>query len=125
MVKPEAQHGTDLSDPWKAKGLPKNGDMTPWTPIVSKTAGQFLSFRGTIMRKAQISIKLELFGDQATNGHSEEIIVYADSNNVYETINAALFELLGTLQQQGHRLPSFGVREHSGGHREPMEEKKE
>lgn len=75
------------------------------------------------MRKAQISIRMELFGDQAANGHSEIINVYADSNNCYETINAALFELLGTLQQQGHRLPSFGVCEHSGGHREPMEVK--
>ena len=77
------------------------------------------------MRKAQISMHMELFGGQAANGHSEVITVYADSNNVYETINAGLFELLGALQQHGRRLPSFGVREHSGGHREPMEVKEE
>lgn len=50
------------------------------------------------MRKAQISIKLELFGDQTANGHSEEIIVYADANNVYETINAGFYELLTATQ---------------------------
>ena len=77
------------------------------------------------MRKAQISIKLELFGDQATNGHSEEIIVYADSNNLYETINAGFYELLTATQFHGHKLPSFGVREHSKSHREPKEEHNE
>ena len=73
------------------------------------------------MRKAQITICMEIFGDQAANGRSEEINVYADSDNVYETINAALYELLGTLQQHGRRLPSYGDRVHNGKNREPME----
>ena len=49
------------------------------------------------MRKAQISITMELFGDQASNGHVEKITVYADSNNPYETLCAGVQELLSAL----------------------------
>lgn len=73
------------------------------------------------MRRAQISIKLELFGDQAANGHAEKITVYADSNNIYETINAGFYELLTATQLHGRKLPSFGYREHSASQREPLE----
>lgn len=93
--------------------------MKCWSTMTAETE------RDQLMRKAQISIRMELFGDQAANGHSEVITVYADSNNCYETINAGLFELLSALQQQGHKLPSFGVREHSKSHREPKEEHNE
>ena len=75
------------------------------------------------MRKAQISIKMELVGDQAANGHIEEIRVYADANSIFEAICSGFYELLGALQKQGHDLPSFGRREHSTHLREPREVK--
>lgn len=65
------------------------------------------------MRSAQITMKLELFGEQAWDGHHETITVYADANTPHEALNAATFELLDALQQQGHKLPDFGRREHS------------
>ena len=52
--------------------------MKCWSTMTAETE------RDQLMRKAQISIRMEIFGDQAANGHSEEIIVYADANNVYE-----------------------------------------
>ena len=33
------------------------------------------------MRKVQISIKMELFDDQAADGRHEKITVYADAND--------------------------------------------
>lgn len=65
------------------------------------------------MRLAQITIKLELFGDQAWDGHHEEIGVYSDADTPHEALSAALYQLLGALQQQGHKLPGFGVRQHT------------
>lgn len=65
------------------------------------------------MRKCQITIKMELFGNQAWDGNHETIGVYADANTPHEALSAALYELLGALQQQGHKLPGFGVRQHT------------
>ena len=64
------------------------------------------------MRKAQITVKLDLFGDLAWDGHHEEIGVYADAQTPHEALAAALYELLGALRIQGHPLPGFGCREH-------------
>lgn len=65
------------------------------------------------MRKCQITIKLDMFGDQAWDGHHETIGLYADADTSHEALSAALYELLGALQVQGHKLPSFGVRQHT------------
>ena len=73
------------------------------------------------MRKAQISIVMELFGDQAANGHAEKVTVYADASTPYEAISAGFHELMLALQEGKRRLPSFGVREHSRRDIEPQE----
>ena len=65
------------------------------------------------MRKCQITLKLEMFGDQALDRHRETIELYADANTPHEALSAALYELLGALQAQGHKLPGFGVRQHT------------
>ena len=67
------------------------------------------------MRKVQISIKMELFDDQAADGRHKKITVYADANDVYEAICATLYELIHSLQQQGRKLPACGVRQHHVG----------
>lgn len=64
------------------------------------------------MRKCQIAIKLDMFGDQAWDGYHETIGLYADANTPYEAMSAALCELLDALRQQGHQVPEFGVRQH-------------
>lgn len=65
------------------------------------------------MRKCQITFKLEMFGDQAWDGYHETIGLYADADTPHEALPAALYELLGALQAQGHKLPGFGVRQHT------------
>ena len=64
------------------------------------------------MRKVQISIKMELFGDQASDGKYEKINVYADANNVWEAIIAGFHEVVDTLKAHGRELPIFGRKEH-------------
>lgn len=64
------------------------------------------------MRKVQISIKMELFDDQASDGKYEKINVYADSNNVWETIVAGFHEVVEALKAHGRALPIFGAKEH-------------
>jgi hypothetical protein len=64
------------------------------------------------MRKVQISIKMELFDDQASDSKHEQISVYDDSNNVWETIVAGFHELIEALKAHGRKLPSFGANEH-------------
>ena len=64
------------------------------------------------MRKVQISIKMELFGDQAADGKSEQINVYADANNVWEAIVAGFHETVEALKAHGHKLPILGRKEH-------------
>lgn len=36
----------------------------------------------------------------------------SDANTLHEALSAALYELLGALQEQGHKLSGFGCREH-------------
>ena len=64
------------------------------------------------MRKVQISIKMELFDDQATDGKYEKINVYADANNVWEAIAAGFHEVVEALKSHGRKLPVFGAKEH-------------
>lgn len=67
------------------------------------------------MRKVQVSINIEIFGDAATKQRDgyEPISVYADSNNVYEALCAAFDEALAILKENGRDLPSFGCKEHT------------
>jgi hypothetical protein len=55
---------------------------------------------------------MELFGDQSADGKSEQINVYADSNNIWEAIVAGFHETVEVLKAHGHRLPIFGRKEH-------------
>lgn len=64
------------------------------------------------MRNAQITIKMELLGKQAWDDNHETIGVYADADTPHEALSAALYQLLGAFQQQGHKLPGFGCRNH-------------
>lgn len=64
------------------------------------------------MRKVQINIKMTMVDDQAADGKFEEISVYADSNNLWETIVAGFHETIEALRTHGHRLPVFGAKEH-------------
>ena len=62
------------------------------------------------MRKNQVSIKIERFGDQVPeqlNGDSLEISVYADANNIYEALAAAYSKVLEEIKKH-EKLPSFG-----------------
>lgn len=63
------------------------------------------------MRKVQISIKMELFDDQAADGKYEKVNVYADANNVWEAIAAGFHEIVEALRAHGRKLPAFGRKE--------------
>lgn len=65
------------------------------------------------MRKNQVSVKIERFGDQVPehlNGDSLEIEVYADANNIYEALAAAYGKVLEEITKY-ESLPSFGCAE--------------
>ena len=66
------------------------------------------------MRKAQVVIKVDLFGDASNERFEgwEPVCVYADANNIYEALASSYYEVLVALQENGHKLPSFGRREH-------------
>lgn len=66
------------------------------------------------MRSNQVSISLERFLDKEQMGMKDlHINVYADSNNVYEALASAYFEVLSQIQDEGNvNLPTFGRREH-------------
>lgn len=62
------------------------------------------------MRKNQISIKVQRFGDQVPENYPkemQEIRVYADSNNLYEALTAAFCKVLTEVQKY-EAVPSFG-----------------
>lgn len=58
------------------------------------------------MRKYQLTIKLDCFHEP---GKTETIRVYADANNVWETICAGFHQLIDIIKSNGFRLPSFGA----------------
>lgn len=60
------------------------------------------------MRRNQISIHVERFGDQAPEGAKKQSIsVYADANNVFEALAAAYYRLMEEIQMD-QAVPSFG-----------------
>ena len=55
-----------------------------------------LIMEGTAVRKNQVSINLERFGDEVPMGYPKDkqvLYVYADSNNVYEALSKAYAEI--------------------------------
>ena len=65
------------------------------------------------MRRNQVSISIERFGDEAPDSSKQITIqVYADANNIYEALAAAYYEALDAIQED-QPLPSFGDRSHS------------
>lgn len=46
------------------------------------------------MRKNQVTIVIDRFGDEASNEQHEQIAIYADNNNVYEALSGAYFMAL-------------------------------
>lgn len=62
------------------------------------------------MRKNQVTITIERFGDQIPaelNADSIRIDVYADSNNIYEALTAAFDKALSEIKNT-QRIPEFG-----------------
>ena len=58
------------------------------------------------MRKYQLSMRMQYISEE---GDPREFRVYADSNNIWETVCAALEELIGVAKSEmGINLPSFG-----------------
>lgn len=41
------------------------------------------------MRKNQVNIIIDRFGDESPNGQHEQIRIYADSNNIFEALTGA------------------------------------
>jgi len=65
------------------------------------------------MRKNQVSIKIQRFGDQVPkqlNFVDQTISVYADAQNIYEALAAAYYQALLEIQKY-EKLPYFGCRE--------------
>ena len=62
------------------------------------------------MRKNQVEIKVRRFGDEVPENFQEDkqvISVYADSNNLYEALLIAYYELIKEIQRY-ENVPSFG-----------------
>lgn len=62
------------------------------------------------MRKNQVSILIDRFGDQVPKNYSKDtqhVHVYADSNNVYEALSKAYCEAINLLGEY-EDIPSFG-----------------
>lgn len=52
------------------------------------------------MRRNQISIHVERFGDQAPEGaEKQSISVYADANNIFEALSAAYYRLMDEIKK--------------------------
>lgn len=62
------------------------------------------------MRKNQVSIRNERFGDQVPDNYpakTQEVGVYADSNNVYEALSKAYSEAINLLVEY-ESIPGLG-----------------
>ena len=67
------------------------------------------------MRKIQINIKMDMFGDEAVDGKHDTVYVYADANNKAEAILAAFQELTNTLERKrNYELQQAGCKEGYG-----------
>ena len=63
------------------------------------------------MRKNQVTIKIERFGDQAPKSLEHQCFtVYCDSNNIYEALAGAYKSVLDEIEKTTP-IPSFGARE--------------
>lgn len=62
------------------------------------------------MRLNQVSIKIERFEADVPE-ENRVIHVYADANNLYEALMAAVDEVM-TVVKQSENLPGFGRKEH-------------
>lgn len=71
------------------------------------------------MRKNQVTIKIERTGDQVPESFSpdvetqyrqQKISVYADSNNLYEALCAAIQQVMTEIEKY-ENIPSFGCKE--------------
>ena len=60
------------------------------------------------MRKIQINVEINVFDSE----EPKKILVYADANNPYEAVCAAVKEMLQAFQEESYTLPSMGVSEH-------------
>ncbi|WP_088121143.1 hypothetical protein [Bacillus wiedmannii] len=82
-------------------------------PFVKKKISFFTNREERIvLRKNQVSIVIERFGDGAKNGQNKQTIrVYCDSNNIWEALTGACYEAVGEVMKN-ENLPSFGRREH-------------
>lgn len=60
------------------------------------------------MRRNQVTIKIERFGEDASNGKHQIIEVYANSNNIWEALVAANKEATNIITKND-KLPDFGV----------------
>lgn len=61
------------------------------------------------MRKNQVSITIQRFGDQVPKNypkHIQKIKVYADSNNLYEALAIATAQVLEEIKKY-QEIPSF------------------
>lgn len=61
------------------------------------------------MRNVQVTIKVDDISDV---NNPRNFSIYADSNNIWEAICAALDELMVALKEDGDALPGFGARSH-------------
>ena len=60
------------------------------------------------MRRNQISIHVERFGDQAPEGAKKQSLsVYADANNIFEALSAVYYRLVEEIRKD-QVIPSFG-----------------
>lgn len=60
------------------------------------------------MRRNQVTIKIERFGEEASNNHHQIIEVYADSNNIWEALAAANKEATNIIEKNT-KLTYFGT----------------
>lgn len=63
------------------------------------------------MRKNQVSINIQRFGDQVPENYPkniQEIKVYADSNNLYEALTIAISQVLEEIKKH-EKVPSGRV----------------
>lgn len=63
------------------------------------------------MRKNQVTIHMERFGDQVPKNYPldmQTIDIYVDSNNIYEALSKAYAEAINQLAKY-EKIPAFGV----------------
>ena len=69
--------------------------------------------RNTVRGSAKLRLKWSCLAIRPGTATTKQLVFMLDANTPHEALSAALYELLGALQQQGHKLPGFGVRQHT------------